>query len=305
MNKKTAVVLGVFTYWPLIYVLIFTLTMLTGVFGVKQPSDGGVPMYFKILFACHLITMLEIVFLAVFYIGYLLKTDRVASNKKILWAVLIWFGNAIAMPIFWHRYIWGKLKASGLEQSMGRKNSTGFWVVAFVIVAFAGFFIYEFAKIWPRFAPFFDIYPAVSQTNPEFPGLELRVWIDGKEFNGDAASLIYDLQESLLSQKAAGAYRAMIDRDSGGKALSKRFSYWEINDKIMVTRSPSGHLVVQVDPQQFPKAKEFLTILEREIHSEWSTTISASIHTKNGMKPYRIEVISSGKKAEKEKLKFP
>jgi hypothetical protein len=136
-------------------------------------------------------------------------------------------------------------------------------------------------------------------------GLELRVWIDGKEFNGDDASLIYDLQESLLSQKAAGDYRAMIDRDSGGKAPSKRFSYWEIKDKIRVTRSPDGHLVVQVDPRRFPKAKEFLTILEREIRSEWSTTISASIHTKNGMKPYRIEVISSGKKAEKEKLKFP
>jgi len=45
--------------------------------------------------------MLESLVLFVIYIVHLFKTDRVPNNKKALWAVVLFLGSMIAMPICW------------------------------------------------------------------------------------------------------------------------------------------------------------------------------------------------------------
>jgi hypothetical protein len=47
-----------------------------------------------------------VIALLIFYIVYLFRTDRVASDKKALWAVVLLMGHVVAMPIFWFFYIW-------------------------------------------------------------------------------------------------------------------------------------------------------------------------------------------------------
>ncbi len=108
ISRGNAIILGVFTAWPFLYMFLFMGTIFATVMGDfmgREPSDGR-RMMFMIIFPLHLLTMLEIFALQVIYIVYLFKTDRIAQDKKALWAVVLFLGNMIAMPVFWYLYIW-------------------------------------------------------------------------------------------------------------------------------------------------------------------------------------------------------
>jgi hypothetical protein len=44
--------------------------------------------------------------LLVSYIVYLFKTEYVPTDKKALWAVVLFMANMFAMPVFWVLYVW-------------------------------------------------------------------------------------------------------------------------------------------------------------------------------------------------------
>ena len=71
-------------------------------------SDGssGPPLTFQIIFPLHALTMLEMFGLLAVYMMHVFKTDRIAQDQKVLWAILIFMGNMIAMPIYWYLHIW-------------------------------------------------------------------------------------------------------------------------------------------------------------------------------------------------------
>ena len=50
--------------------------------------------------------MLVILALTVFYIVNVFKNNRIENDKKVLWAIVLFMGNMIAMPIYWYIYIW-------------------------------------------------------------------------------------------------------------------------------------------------------------------------------------------------------
>ena len=108
MNKGKAITLAIFTAWPFLYMVLFMCTM----FGMMASdfSGGGSssepPMIMMIILPLHFLTMLEIFALLVIYIVHVFKTDRVSQDKKALWAVVLFLGNMIAMPIYWYLYIW-------------------------------------------------------------------------------------------------------------------------------------------------------------------------------------------------------
>jgi hypothetical protein len=74
------------------------------------------PAIMMIIFPLHFLTMLEIFALLAFYIVHVFKTDRVSQDKKALWAVVLFLGNMIAMPIYWYLYIWKEPTPSTPEQ---------------------------------------------------------------------------------------------------------------------------------------------------------------------------------------------
>jgi hypothetical protein len=49
--------------------------------------------------------------LMAFYIVNVFRNDRVDKDKKALWAVVLFMGNMIAMPIYWYLYIWREAPA--------------------------------------------------------------------------------------------------------------------------------------------------------------------------------------------------
>jgi hypothetical protein len=102
MGRFEALVLGCLTIAPLIYFALFFLTMFAAVAGINLLSGDS----FRFLFICHFVVMMLIWILIAYYLVYLFRTDFVKSDQKALWAVVLFLGNCIAMPIFWYLYIW-------------------------------------------------------------------------------------------------------------------------------------------------------------------------------------------------------
>jgi EamA domain-containing membrane protein RarD len=52
------------------------------------------------------VTILWTFALLAIYVRLLFKTERVPTDKKTLWAVVLFLGNMLAMPVFWYLYVW-------------------------------------------------------------------------------------------------------------------------------------------------------------------------------------------------------
>ncbi len=110
MSKTKAIILAVFTAWPFLYIVLF-FCAISGTILFSGSTHSPVPStIMMIIFPLHLLTMLEIVILMVIYIIHLFKTEKVSQDKKALWAVVLFLGNMIAMPIYWYLYIWKEQK---------------------------------------------------------------------------------------------------------------------------------------------------------------------------------------------------
>jgi len=112
LSRPLKVVIGVLTAWPLLYMgLFFAFIVGTMLWISAMTPDGGSdssgpPAAFLAVVAGHIVTMLLMFGLTAFYIVFLFKTDRVPQDKKALWAVVLFLGNILAMPVFFYLYIW-------------------------------------------------------------------------------------------------------------------------------------------------------------------------------------------------------
>ena len=107
MSKTIKLLLGLITLWPFTYVILFFLTIASLIFFSSGAEPGvGPPPAIALIFPLHLLTMLIIAALTVFYIVNVFRNDRVEKDKKVLWAVVLFMENVIAMPVYWYLYIW-------------------------------------------------------------------------------------------------------------------------------------------------------------------------------------------------------
>ncbi len=109
LSRSAAVVVAVFTLLPLAYILYFTGVLIPHL--MSAAATGGAQSQefsheFQTVFRTHLIALLLVALLMAFYLVYLFRTDRVRPDKKALWAVVLFLGNLLAMPVFWYLYVW-------------------------------------------------------------------------------------------------------------------------------------------------------------------------------------------------------
>jgi len=71
-------------------------------------------------------TLLWIVSLLVFYLIHLFRIKRLDTERQILWAIVLLFGNVLAMPVYWYRYIWHQS-----HQPKIIKNEDGTQIIGF------------------------------------------------------------------------------------------------------------------------------------------------------------------------------
>ena len=104
MQKPTKVLLGLASVWPLVYTVLFIVFFFTTFLFRADPE--GIQPAMAIILPLHLLTMLAVMALMVFYIVDIFRNNRVEKDKKALWAIVILMGGAIAMPIYWFIYFW-------------------------------------------------------------------------------------------------------------------------------------------------------------------------------------------------------
>jgi hypothetical protein len=107
MSKFSKIMLGLLSIWPFLWIGIFIVLMIAMMFTLPHASKhDGPPVLFLAMIVPHLLTMLTILGLQVFYIVRLLNEDRLDSTQKTLWALIVFVGNMIAFPFVWYVFIW-------------------------------------------------------------------------------------------------------------------------------------------------------------------------------------------------------
>ena len=109
MKRGAAILLAVATVLPVMYMFYF-VSMIGSPAGHLTAEQSRAQ--FEVLFRLHLGTMGLMFVLLLVYIVYLFKTEHVPKDKKALWAVVLFMGNIIAMPVFWFLYVWKPLQGS-------------------------------------------------------------------------------------------------------------------------------------------------------------------------------------------------
>ena len=136
MKKSNKVLLGIATVWPFIYIVFFMVFMFSTFFFARGggASDGGTPevgfvqVMMLIVFALHFLTIIWIWALIAFYMVNVFRYDRVDKDKKVLWAVVLFMGSIMAMPVYWYLYIWrdGGASSSTSNAPKALNNAEGY-----------------------------------------------------------------------------------------------------------------------------------------------------------------------------------
>ena len=121
MSKNKKLFLGAATFWPFLYIFIFMFAMF-GMMATMGPGSEGPPLAFFAIIIMHFITIFGVFGLMIYYIVHALKNEQLEGDRKILWAAVIFFGNMIAMPVYWYLKIW---KAPELDSTPGEPISPG------------------------------------------------------------------------------------------------------------------------------------------------------------------------------------
>jgi hypothetical protein len=92
------------TVLPTVYMALFFASI---AYTFNTPAkDDPIFKHFGIFIAVHIAVMLLMMALLAFYIVFLFKSSDIRNDMKALWAVVLFLGGPIAMPIFWYLYIW-------------------------------------------------------------------------------------------------------------------------------------------------------------------------------------------------------
>jgi hypothetical protein len=102
MKKSSKILLALATIWPFLYMILFMSVFVLSFF--LRGNEPG--LIWAIIIPLHILTMLWMIGLTVLYIVNVFRNDRVNKDMKVLWAVVLFMGSIIAMPIYWYLYIW-------------------------------------------------------------------------------------------------------------------------------------------------------------------------------------------------------
>ena len=101
MISRLSVNLGLIaTLVPFIYIAYFISNVALGVNGVSD---------FDFLFKVHMFMALYTLVLMAFYIVYLVKLESISTELKLIWVVVLFVTNLLAMPVIWYLYIYKKV----------------------------------------------------------------------------------------------------------------------------------------------------------------------------------------------------
>jgi hypothetical protein len=108
IRKPLAILIGLFTIWPVIYLLLFMIFFVVMAFTIfhHAPQHQPDPGFFPYIVIPHVGTMLLMFALMVFYIVHVFKNAALKDDRRVLWAVVLFMGLPFSAPIYWWLFIW-------------------------------------------------------------------------------------------------------------------------------------------------------------------------------------------------------
>ena len=109
ISKPLAIVIGLFTIWPIIYMLlfmgVFVITALT-IFQQAHQQHAPGPGFLSYIVIPHIATILLMFALMAFYIVHVFKNAALKDDRRALWAVVLFMGLPFSAPVYWWLFIW-------------------------------------------------------------------------------------------------------------------------------------------------------------------------------------------------------
>ena len=108
IGKPLAIVIGLFTIWPVIYIVLFLAFFVFMAFTISRhaPQQQPDPGFFPCIVIPHVGTMLLMFALAAFYIVHVFKNPALKDDRRVLWAVGLFMGLPFSAPVYWWLFIW-------------------------------------------------------------------------------------------------------------------------------------------------------------------------------------------------------
>ena len=115
MKKAAKIALGVITVWPILHLALLFSTLIflalkATVLGNPVSTAAREPgIWLSSLLSMQSLTVPWWGAMSIVYIVNVYTNDRVDKQSKLLWAVILFLGNMLVMPIYWYLYIWREL----------------------------------------------------------------------------------------------------------------------------------------------------------------------------------------------------
>ena len=116
------VILAVATAWTPLYMVVFAGSIVTTMFAVvarRSAPNDVVSTFGYVILPLHAMTMLLSFALLFVYLAHVFKNPRLPEQEKLLWALLIFVGNFIAMTIYFLRFVWPDDRAAPAPSAEG------------------------------------------------------------------------------------------------------------------------------------------------------------------------------------------
>lgn len=102
MGKTKAIILGVISALPLLYLCFFLLV-------VTSFTNYDFDMT-NLIFILHPLDILLTIGLLIYYVPHSLNNKDVPKSQRSLWPFLLIIGNAFMIPVYFYTFIWKKIK---------------------------------------------------------------------------------------------------------------------------------------------------------------------------------------------------
>ena len=105
-SRPAAYLIAVLSIWPIVYFMLFIAFMAFTVATFPSKPGGSFPVaLFRYIFPLHFLTILLMFALTAVYVIHVFRSDQLPSDRRIMWVIVLLFGNIVAFPIYWWIYM--------------------------------------------------------------------------------------------------------------------------------------------------------------------------------------------------------
>ena len=111
LTRKQKITLGVLTLWPPLYILIFVLNVIFMIMASSANTASSVTfMSVAWIIPLQFLTIIMVLALMIFYILYIIRSDTIPEEHKVVWLIVVIIVSVPAMIVFWFMHFWKELR---------------------------------------------------------------------------------------------------------------------------------------------------------------------------------------------------